>query len=224
MSFFVNALGVPLPYSGASTHWYSAAGAGPDLYGSSGNDSFYGASGVTMHGGAGDDIYYLYAASNKVAEAAGVSIGSLYQYFPDKLALVDAIRRRHFDHVLSVIREAAAGEKPLRQFARELVRGMIAAHSIHPTLHQVLLDEAPGDRGSRAAHASFQARYLEHYAAAVAQYRRRLKDTQTVARVLSSAVEGVIHNAARRDMLDAPELQKQLVELISTYVAGAKPA
>ena len=101
---------------------------------------------------------------------------------------------------------------------------MIAAHSIHPTLHQVLLDEAPGDRGSRAAHASFQARYLEHYAAAVAQYRRRLKDTQTVARVLSSAVEGVIHNAARRDMLDAPELQKQLVELISTYVAGAKPA
>ena len=38
--------------------------------------------------------------TNKVAEAAGVSIGSLYQYFPDKLALVDAIRRRHFDHVL----------------------------------------------------------------------------------------------------------------------------
>ena len=161
-------------------------------------------------------------STNKVAEAAGVSIGSLYQYFPDKLALVEAIRRRHFDHVLSVIREAAAEEKPLRQFARELVRGMIGAHSIHPTLHQVLLDEAPGDRGSRAAHASFQARYLEHYAAAVAQYRRRRKDTETMARVLSSAVEGVIHNAARRNMLDTPELQKQLVELISAYLSGSR--
>jgi len=161
-------------------------------------------------------------STNKVAEAAGVSIGSLYQYFPDKLALVEAIRRRHFDQVLSVIRDAAAEQKPLRQFARELVRGMIAAHSIHPTLHQVLLDEAPSDRGSRAAHASFQSRYLEQYAAAVAQYRKRLKDTQTVARVLSSAIEGVIHNAARRNMLEAPELQKQLVELISAYLSGAR--
>ena len=109
-------------------------------------------------------------STNKVAEAAGVSIGSLYQYFPDKLSLVEAIRRRHFDQVLSVIAESAEGDKPLKRFAQELVRGMIGAHSIHPTLHQVLLDEAPGDRGSRAAHASFQARYLEHYAAAVAQY------------------------------------------------------
>ena len=35
--------------------------------------------------------------TNKVADLAGVSIGSLYQYFPDKLSLVDAIRRRHLD-------------------------------------------------------------------------------------------------------------------------------
>nr|WP_145720534.1 TetR/AcrR family transcriptional regulator [Mesorhizobium tianshanense] len=162
--------------------------------------------------------------TNKVAEVAGVSIGSLYQYFPDKLALVEAIRRRHFDHVLLVISEAAAEEKPLKQFARELVRGMIAAHSIHPMLHQVLLDEAPGDRGSRAAHAAFQSQYLNHYATAVVAYRkpRKSADTEIVARVLSSAVEGVIHNAARRGMLDAPELQKQLGGLICAYLSGVK--
>jgi AcrR family transcriptional regulator len=161
--------------------------------------------------------------TNKVAEAAGVSIGSLYQYFPDKLSLVEAIRRRHFDHVLSVIAMSAAGGKPLKKFAQELVRGMIAAHSIHPTLHQVLLDEAPGDRGSRAAHASFQAQYLNHYATAVAAYRKpgRSGDTETVARVLSSAVEGVIHNAARRHMLAAPELERELVALLCSYLSGA---
>ncbi|TIX53800.1 MAG: TetR/AcrR family transcriptional regulator, partial [Mesorhizobium sp.] len=71
-------------------------------------------------------------------------------------------------------------------------------------------------------HASFQTRYLEHYTAAVAQYRMRRKDVETIARVLSSAVEGVIHNAARRDMLDAPELRKQLVELICAYLSGAR--
>jgi hypothetical protein len=39
--------------------------------------------------------------------------------------------------------------------------------------------------------------------------------------VLSSAVEGVIHNAARRGMLEAADLQKQLVELICAYLSGA---
>ncbi|KAA3441563.1 1,3-1,4-beta-glycanase [Mesorhizobium sp. SARCC-RB16n] len=85
MSSFVNALGVPLPYSGGSNHWFSAAGSGPDLYGSAGNDSFYGASGVTMHGGMGDDIYYLYAPSNKVAEAAGQGIDTISTWMNYKL-------------------------------------------------------------------------------------------------------------------------------------------
>ncbi|TGQ24280.1 1,3-1,4-beta-glycanase, partial [Mesorhizobium sp. M00.F.Ca.ET.216.01.1.1] len=54
-------------------------GSRPDLYGSTGNDSFYGAGNVnvTMHGGTGDDIYYLYAAGNKVAEAAGAGVDTI---------------------------------------------------------------------------------------------------------------------------------------------------
>src|SRR5579871_4413597 len=43
--------------------------------------------------------------TNETADVAGVSIGSLYQYFPDKLSLIDAIRRRHLDDVLAVMRK-----------------------------------------------------------------------------------------------------------------------
>lgn len=87
MSFFVNAVGVPLPYSGTSNHWFSAPGAGPHLYGSAGNDSFYGAGNlnVTMHGGTGDDIYYLYGAGNKVAEGAGAGIDTISTWMSYKL-------------------------------------------------------------------------------------------------------------------------------------------
>ncbi|MER8488641.1 family 16 glycosylhydrolase [Mesorhizobium australicum] len=87
MSFFVNAVGVPLSYSGTSNHWFSAPGAGPDLYGSAGNDSFYGAGNlnVTMHGGTGDDIYYLYGAGNKVAEGAGAGIDTISTWMSYKL-------------------------------------------------------------------------------------------------------------------------------------------
>ena len=35
------------------------------------------------------------ATTNRIAELAGVSIGSLYQYFPNKQAVVGALRERH---------------------------------------------------------------------------------------------------------------------------------
>ncbi len=68
-----NAVGQPLFYSGASTAWFSATGSGPVLNGTSGNDSIWGDSSVnvTMHGGTGDDIYYLYSAINRAAEEPG---------------------------------------------------------------------------------------------------------------------------------------------------------
>ncbi|TGT70874.1 glycosyl hydrolase family protein [bacterium M00.F.Ca.ET.159.01.1.1] len=78
MSFVVNAIGVPLYYSGASNHWFSAT-SGPTFNGSSGNDSIWASSGVnvTMYGGQGDDIYYLYSAGNKVVEYAGQGVDTI---------------------------------------------------------------------------------------------------------------------------------------------------
>jgi AcrR family transcriptional regulator len=158
--------------------------------------------------------------TNKVAEVAGVSIGSLYQYFPDKLSLIEAVRSHHFDDVLRVIHKAMDREKPMRQFAEALVDGMIDAHLEHPALHRVMLDEVPGHADARAAHDSFRAEYLTRYAAAIAPYRRIAK-RQRIAEVLSSAVEGVIHNAARRGELKAPELKRELVHLICAYLTQA---
>jgi AcrR family transcriptional regulator len=64
--------------------------------------------------------------TNGVAETAGVSIGSLYQYFPNKLALVEAILQRHFDAVLSALR--SADERTSRGERIEgLISGTIAA-------------------------------------------------------------------------------------------------
>src|ERR1051325_2320115 len=40
--------------------------------------------------------------TNRIAEAAGVSIGSLYQYFPDKQAIFRALHQRHVDEVRRV--------------------------------------------------------------------------------------------------------------------------
>ena len=68
-----NAVGASLFYSGTSTAWFSATGSGPVLNGTAGNDSIWGDSSVnvTMQGGTGDDIYYLYSGINRAAEAPG---------------------------------------------------------------------------------------------------------------------------------------------------------
>lgn len=164
--------------------------------------------------------------TNKVADLAGVSIGSLYQYFPDKRSLVDTIRQRHLDDCLAVLRKSQPIGLSPTQFAASLVRDMIAAHGVHPGLHRVLLDEAPSSDDHRNPNSAFEVEYLAYYAAAVAAYRKRRPNAadRTAALVISDAIDGVIHNAARRGALQDPAIQDELVRLISLYLTDPKEA
>src|SRR6516164_8568554 len=64
---------------------------------------------------------YDRASTNRIAEVAGVSIGSLYQYFPSKEALVAAVIDRHTQEVAEVTRKAMvkAAALPIEGAARE---------------------------------------------------------------------------------------------------------
>jgi AcrR family transcriptional regulator len=160
--------------------------------------------------------------TNKVAAAAGVSIGSYYQYFPDKHSLIEAIRTRHLDDCLSTLKIAVEGEKPLSVFVEQLVDGIIAIHSVNPGLHRVLLDEAPSFDSFRDPNSAFEKEYLSCYSAAVVKYRRskeRSKD-ETVGMIISDAIDGVVHNAARRGTLQAAEVRNELVKMITSYLWG----
>lgn len=158
--------------------------------------------------------------TNKVADAAGVSIGSLYQYFPDKLSLIEAIRRRHLDDCLAVMRKPRTKGRSTIQFVDELVRDMVAAHDIHPGLHRVLLDETPGLTGCLDPQSAFEIEYLACYQAAIAGYRGRETnaDHRTAALIISDAIDGVVHNAARRGMLTDPAIRRELVRMIASYL------
>src|SRR5215468_1795298 len=55
---------------------------------------------------------YDRASTNRIAQAAGVSIGSLYQYFPSKEALVSALVDEHVSRMLSVVERALGDGSP----------------------------------------------------------------------------------------------------------------
>ena len=161
--------------------------------------------------------------TNKVAEAAGVSIGSLYQYFPDKVSLVGAIRQKHLDDSLAAVRNALAAGLPLAGFVEILVSNIIEAHRIHPGLHRVLLDEAPGLESYRNQNIQIEAQYISYYTEAVAMHRQKKTDTsdETIGITISDAIDGVIHNAARRGNLHEPRIRHELVRMIRLYLEDA---
>jgi AcrR family transcriptional regulator len=156
--------------------------------------------------------------TNAVAEIAGVSIGSLYQYYPNKLALIEDVRRRHFDEVLAVLRLAA--DKKTRRAHRidALVDGMIAVHSRYPAAHRVLLEESPRGRKSQSTHDIFENECRRCYEAIFRANSRRATEIAIGAQVLASALAGAVHNAARMKALASPALRKELVRLVASYL------
>lgn len=85
------------------------------------------------------------ASTNRIADAAGVSIGSLYQYFPSKEALVAALVERHIE-TMSAALEAemfALAHAPLPVTVKRMVTLMLEAHAVEPELHRVLNEQVP---------------------------------------------------------------------------------
>ena len=73
---------------------------------------------------------YAATTTNHVAEAAGVSVGSLYQYFPSKDALVVALDLRHLDRAEARLRDELAALRrdlpPPNEWARRVVHVLVA--------------------------------------------------------------------------------------------------
>ncbi|MDH5675578.1 MAG: TetR/AcrR family transcriptional regulator [Myxococcales bacterium] len=88
---------------------------------------------------------YDRASTNRIAQTAGVSIGSLYQYFPSKEALVANLVESHREQMDQVLRERLAGPRPggLEARARRLTAALVAAYRVDPELHHVLCQEVP---------------------------------------------------------------------------------
>src|SRR3954453_20346490 len=76
------------------------------------------------------------ASTNRIAEVAGVSVGSLYQYFPTKEALVLAVVERHNRETMDVVAGVLddLDSLPLEQAVQRLVTIAIEAHRVDPKL------------------------------------------------------------------------------------------
>jgi AcrR family transcriptional regulator len=165
---------------------------------------------------------YDRASTNRIAEVAGVSIGSLYQYFPSKEALVAAVIDRHTQEVSEVTRNALVkvAARPIEVAAREFVSVAIDAHRVNPKLHGVLAEQIP--RVGRLD--NIEANVREGYAL-VRGYLEAHRDEIDVADldlaafVLVTVVEALTHAAVlRRPDILTGEKARQFVDDVTRLV------
>src|SRR5262245_9298377 len=171
---------------------------------------------------------YDRASTNRIADAAGVSIGSLYQYFPSKEALVAAVIDRHTQEMMQMLRNALVkvAMRPIEEAARELVRVMIEAHGVNPKLHRVLVEQVPRvgrldniEAMDREAYALVRS-YLEAH-----RDELGVPDTDMAAFVCVTTVEALTHAAMvhRREVLSDERTDGFVDEVTALILRYLKP-
>lgn len=171
---------------------------------------------------------YANTTTNHVAMRAGVSIGSLYQYFPSKDALLLALAERHiergFDSVMEEVRAKQTATVP--EFLRALVDALIAAHEIDPRLHQVIFEEARLPDSFRRRLEELEARAVrvarDLITARIADLA--VQNPEIASFIVVQVLDGLTHAMVLRhpEMLHGSEFRDEFVRLLEGYLLGGR--
>lgn len=163
------------------------------------------------------------ATTNRIAAAAGVSVGSLYQYFPSKDAIAVELLRRYRERLTATVaRKLAQTERVTFEGAvGTLLEALFDAEGIDARLHRVLIEQVLRT-SSRGDLAGFEERLealvvaaLERAGAAASTPNKGLAATVVVRSVLS-LVHAVVLD---RPDLDRAEMAREATKLITRYLA-----
>ncbi|MGY1433590.1 TetR/AcrR family transcriptional regulator [Streptomyces reniochalinae] len=169
---------------------------------------------------------YGYAAgtTNRIAERARVSIGSLYQYYPNKDALLVELLTRHLDAGRAATPLDQDGRLPasLEDVMRFYVRRAIDNHREDPQLLRVMMEQGPRTPAILERVAQSE---LERTAYARRLLRDhpdvRVADTDTAARLVVSTIELVVHKMmAASEQTDTTRLENELVAMLTRYLTN----
>lgn len=167
------------------------------------------------------DVGYDALTTNAVAQRAGVSIGSLYQYFPSKDALVADLVDRHCDRMNAVFGSVfmRALGLPHREVVREVVKAILDVKIENPSLSRVLREQLP-----RVGRLGRLEESLQQITRAVAQYleghreKLRVPCPERAAFFAVTMGESLTMAVATRRPHDAEAAVEEITDAIMRYL------
>jgi AcrR family transcriptional regulator len=166
--------------------------------------------------------------TNRVAEVAGVSVGSLYQYFPNKAALVSALIDREHQRLAMALEAAvvdSAGSS-LRERLHTLARLAIDQQYRDP-IYAAALDHEERRLPIAARLRQHDQRLGQAVLEFLTQHRRELpagRVSAVVARDLLLITRALVEADAQDAALPPPDLEDRLVHALAGYLLADAPA
>lgn len=159
----------------------------------------------------------LTATTNRIAARAGMSIGTLYQYFPDKEALLHAVAERHVrdaDRMLTPVfarlrTEALSFDATIRA----MVQALVDLHSDRPRLHALLHRIVPQSADQLEELRAFEDRICDEVAFHLKRCDRGGHDAELTAQTLVHTIDAQLHRVMARNSFDVESLVRTVNQL-----------
>jgi AcrR family transcriptional regulator len=169
------------------------------------------------------ELGYERTTTNAIARRAGVSIGSLYQYFPNKEALFTALCEQHMNEMTALLigEIGSLRDRPLDEAIRPLVKALLRAHAVAPALHRVFIEQVPRINGLERVQ-QVDRMLVEVMSAELAKRPEKLRprDLEMAVFILVHSVQAVTHAAIleRPDALSDDALADEITALVLRYL------
>ena len=172
---------------------------------------------------------YAGATTNHIAERAGVSIGSLYQYFPNKEAILVTLAKRHVEIagnlLMGLVAERNLIETDLTEVLRPFIQATLELHTGNPRLNYVILSEAVWSAEAMEQVHALEDQFIDQLALTLDTHRQvSVKNSRHAAYIVVHAIKNLAHEFVIHPPAGMSEeaFVEEMVELVGGYLRHEK--
>lgn len=158
--------------------------------------------------------------TNAIAERAGVNISSLYQYFPNKQAVIAELQRRHatfIDEELQHATQSISKQPTLRAALKVIVEMVIREHRISPETHKAISEELPQSQRYRQ---DGQLELQKHMRNALQPFMKNVPDSELAMYIVGISIKAIVHQVTNEhpELLNQSSLVDEMITLIEQFL------
>lgn len=149
---------------------------------------------------------YSGSTTNDIADEAGVSVGSLYQYFPNKDALLVALTQRHIESTtadLMILLTSEPGETDLETILRTVVDFLVSQHDLDD-LHLLVMHQAPRTRDINITLERAKSQLVELTSHTLRNVITDSRRRELISRMVVATIDASVHDVILRQPRGKP--------------------